>query len=214
MPLRFRELPQRPSGKKARPLHWFTIHQFLSQRHAHLYIKLEKYLLRESRKAKAVGSKRGLTSRAFATLYPNTVRYSIFIILYSQFEYTLNEICHELEKDYPSAIKLSDLNHKGIRRAHRFLEKVVRIEQPFEPEPWKRLEDLNILRNAIVHNDAKVEKHQSDLIQTIERINKWAPVRIEEHKVFLSPSFIEHASNLMFEQVQYIGVKLQAAGWD
>ncbi len=126
----------------------------------------------------------------------------------------MNEACLELEKDHPKAIQLSDLNHKGIRRAYAYLEKVVGIAQPFEPDSWKRLKDLNALRNVIVHNDAKVEKHQSEIIKAIDRINGWAPLRIEEGKVFLSEKFIESASHFIYEQVQHIGETLQLAGWD
>lgn len=217
----FPELHQRRTGKKADPLHWFTIHQFLSQHHAHLFNKLEEYLHSESQQYEAEVSKRSvttaadnLTSWAFATLYPNTVRYSIFIVLYGQFEYTMNEACLELEEDHPNAVRLSDLNHRGITRSYKYLEKVVGIAQPFEPDSWKKLKDLNRLRNVIVHNDAKVEKHESEIVKAIERINKWAPVRIEEKKVLLSQRFIECASHFIYEQVQHIGKTLQSAGWD
>ena len=126
----------------------------------------------------------------------------------------MNEACIELEKDHPNAVKLSDLSHKGITRAYKFMEKVVGIGQPFEPTSWQKLKDLNALRNVIVHNDAKIEKHQTEIIKTIERINTWLPIRIDENKVFLSENFIEHVSHFLHEQITHIGKKLQSAGWD
>lgn len=136
-------------------------------------------------------------SWAYATLYPNTVRYSLFITVYNHFEYSISEACIDLQKDHPNAVNLSDLNHKGITRAYKYLEKVVGIKEPFEPASWQKLKDLNDLRNVIVHNNAKIESRRTEISKVIERLEKWAPLRIEEDKVFLSKIFIERVSTFL-----------------
>jgi hypothetical protein len=221
MPHKFPELHQNTTGKKGDPLHWFTIHQFLSDHYANLFSKLEAYLISESDQYRADiqhirrrSARQDLSSWAFATLYPNTVRYSIFITLYNQFEHTMIEACTELEKDYPKSIRLSDLKDKGITRVHTYMERVVGIEQPFDPSSRQKLTDLNILRNLIIHNDAIIKKEQTKYIEAIQRINQWAPITIQETKIVLFPNFIEGLRRFLYEQIQYVGKKLQAAGWE
>jgi hypothetical protein len=217
----FPEVQQRLTLKKADPLLCFTIHNFLSQHYTHLFKKLEEYLLLECEQYLAklkelpiTTAQESINSWALETLYPHTVRSSLFITVYNQFEYSMNEACIELEKDHPEAVKLSDLNDRGIRQTYNYLGKVVGIKEPFEPTSWQKLKDLNALRNVIVHNDAKMKKHRTELIKAIERIKKWAPVRIEQDKVFLSETFLEHVNNFLYEQITHIGKKLKAAGWD
>jgi hypothetical protein len=215
----FPEIQQRLRLKKADPLIRFRVHNFLSQHYTHLFKKLEEYLLvahnqylTEIKDLPVTTAYVSIISWAFATLYPNTVRYSLFITVYNQFESSMIEACIELEKDHPNAVKLSDLKDKGMTRTYTYLEKVVGIKEPFEPTSWDKLKDLNALRNVIVHNNAKIEKPQTKI--SIERIQKWAPVRVKDDIVFLSETFIEHVNNFFHEQITYIAKKLEAAGWD
>ncbi|CAI4031797.1 putative HEPN_RiboL-PSP domain-containing protein [Nitrospira tepida] len=220
---RFPELNLRRTGRQGDPIARFTIHQFLSQHYINLFTKLEEYLTSEGeqywadiQKLSRRSAREDLNSWAFATLYPNTVRYAIFISLYNQFEFAMNEACTELEKDYPNDVKLSDLKDKGINRAYTYIKKVVGIPQPFEAASWKKLKDLNALRNLIVHNDSNItdKNRQVEAIKAIERISAWAPVTMQETKVVLSKDFMERVNRFLYEQVQYIGEKLQAAGWE
>lgn len=223
MSQRFAELHLRRTGKQGDPIARFTIHQFLSQHYINLFTKLEEYLTSEGelywadiQKLPRRSAREDLNSWAFATLYPNTVRYAIFITLYNQFEFTISEACTELEKDFPNDVKLADLKDKGITRAYTYIKKVVRIAQPFEAASWKKLKDLNALRNLIVHNDSNItdQNRQAEARKAIERISAWAPLDIKETKVVLSKDFMERVNRFLYGQVQYIGEKLQAAGWE
>jgi hypothetical protein len=182
MSQRFPALHLRRTGKQGDPIAPLTIHQFLSQHYSNLFTKLEGYLASESeqywaeiQKLPRRSASEDLNSWAFATLYPNTVRYTIFITLYNQFEFAMNEACAELEKDYSDDVKLSDLKDKGITRAYTYIKKVVGIPQPFEVASWKKLKDLNALRNLIVHNDSNItdKNRQADVMKAIERICAW-----------------------------------------
>lgn len=197
------------------------MHQFLCEHYQHLSDKLEEYLISEinqfSNTINSLGqrsAREDLNSWALATLYPNTVRYSMFITLYKQFEYALTEACHELEKDHPNSEKLSDLKDKGIRRAHTYLHKVVGIEEPFEPASWQKIKDLNTLRNKIIHNDAIIKTNEKDHINIVKRINVWAPVIIKETRIVLCNNFIKHASQFLYKQTSYVAENLRTAGWE
>lgn len=215
------EKNQHRTMQKGDPLRYFTIHQFLSDHYAHLFDKLEEYLISECDQYSATintferrSSKEDLNSWAFATLYPNTVRYSTFITLYKQFEYTLTEACLELEKDHPNRVELKDLKDKGIRRAHTYLRKVVEIKDPFLTPAWQKLQDLTTLRNFIIHNDAIIKTDTAEQIKLVQRINVWAPVVIKEARIVLSKNFIKHVSQFFHEQAEYVAKKLMSACWE
>ena len=210
--------------KKGEPLLAFGIYDFLSRHYPNLSSKLEEYLLSEKNQYDAEIKKlEQRTARedrslwAISTLYPNTIRYSLFITLFQQFEFAMTETCHELEKDYPNSVKLSELSDKGIARAHTYLRKVAGISEPFVPTAWGKIKDLNALRNIIIHNDAIIKADEPNRIrrvEVVERINQWAPVTIRNVRIRLSETFIEHASRFLNEQGDYLGRKLIAAGWD
>lgn len=221
MPHQSPELHHHRTRKKGDPLLTLTIHQFLSQHYSNLSNKLEEYLIseRDQYDAEIKGLERRSAREdgslwAFATLYPNTVPYSMFIALYQQFEFTMIEACTEMEKDYPNSKKLSELKGKGIQLAEAYLRKVVGISTPFEPTEWKKLKELNSLRNIIIHNDAIIKTDQVDRINLVQRINQWAPVTIQETRTVLSEHFIERTSQFLYEQADYLGRQLLSAGWE
>ena len=116
--------------KKGDPQVVFLGFHYLSNHYAQLCKKIGEFLTSEKDLLEADIKKlekrqvlKSVTLFALSSVYPNTIRYSLFITLYQQFEFTLTQVCIELEKDYPKGIKLTDLNHKGVTRAHTYLHK-------------------------------------------------------------------------------------------
>ncbi len=208
--------------KIADPHFLFLGFEYLCRHYAHLSNKIEDFLLSEKRDLEAeverLGRRRSILIRqsifAHTSLYPGTVRHSLFIALYQQFEFTINQVCVELEKDFPNNIKVSDLKDRGISRSHTYLQKVVGISDPFELGAWNKIKDLNDLRNLSVHNDGRIRESQiSKDTKTVERINEWAQVTIHESSILLSDGFVGKSCMFLLEQVYDFCDKLDAAGW-
>lgn len=93
--------------------------------------------------------------RKLAGYFPNLLRSSLFVTIYSTLENELNSLCRELSKE--DGLDVEDLRGNGIIRAGTFLSRVCRVDFPQESKEWKRLLEYNQLRNIIVHNNGKVE---------------------------------------------------------
>jgi hypothetical protein len=204
--------------KQGDPLFQIRIFYFLSEHYAPLSTKLESYLASERDQYESQGEalKDERLSFAISNLYPNTVRYSMFIMLYQQFELTLTNVCLELEKDYPNSKKMSDLpkKDKGVTRACTYLKTVAGMHEPFEPSSWSMIKDLNNLRNFIVHNDAMIKADRmSHMTKVVAGINQWAPVSLNGARIFLSKTFLRPTSSFLCEQAEQLGQKLISAGW-
>lgn len=185
---------RRPSSSardpRRNPLRHLEIFGFLAHHYKNLDVTLDRHLKNEShafdrktRKLKVRTAREDLKSWALRDLDPDVVRYAIFIAMYSQFEHYLNETCKELEPLHK--IKLSDLDHRGIKKASVYLTKVAGIKSPFSDTSWQKLSDLNKLRNQIVHANGIIESTQ-EIKKVVERINSWAPLGIKDTRVTLS----------------------------
>lgn len=195
-----------------RPLQTFG---FLALQYQKLSTKINELLASESetfdrkiKKLKRRTMKEDIESWALKTLYPDTIRYAMFVAIYSQFEFYLNETCKELERKHK--IKLSDLKDRGITRANTYLKKVVGFEAPFDRQSWQKVTDLNIVRNWIVHADGTIGPH--DDIKVINRINNWAPVEVRDSKIILSKPFNKNVSQLLHSSAKELFEQLKSAG--
>ena len=129
------------------PLRHLFVLGFLALHYKKLSTTLDKLLEserntfdRKIKKLKVRTIEEDTESWALKTLYPCTIQYAVFIAIYSQFEYYLNETCKELEHKHK--IKLSDLKDRGLTRANTYLKKVGGIDAPFSVQSWQRLTDL------------------------------------------------------------------------
>ena len=93
--------------------------------------------------------------------FPNLLRSSLFVTIYSVVENELNKICRQLAaKD---GLDVEDLRGNGIQRACTFLTRVCRVDFPDKSDEWKLLRNYNQLRNVIVHNQGYMETGNSHL---------------------------------------------------
>lgn len=111
---------------------------------------VEDFLDAQARRAESEEERRKL-----ADYFPNLLRSSLFVTIYSTLENELNRLCRELSKE--DGLDVEDLRGSGIIRAGTFLSRVCRVDFPQESKEWKRLLEYNQLRNIIVHNNGKVD---------------------------------------------------------
>jgi hypothetical protein len=91
-------------------------------------------------------------SANLSTEFPNTLRRSAFISLWSFFENSLNKLCEVYEYRLNLGINFKDMNENGIDRAKLYLKKVVKLDFPSSPKSnWVEIKKLRDIRNCIVH---------------------------------------------------------------
>jgi len=91
-------------------------------------------------------------------IFPNMLRRSFFVAIYSLIEAQLNAICHDQERTKGLQLSVEDSTNsdKSIGRARKYLVKEAKICFPDSPE-WNKLRDYQKLRNCIVHNEGRLE---------------------------------------------------------
>jgi hypothetical protein len=104
----------------------------------------------------------------YSELYPSILKTSVFISIYSFFEYQLLKQCTNKEI-------LSSIKDKGIDKGKEYFKKVFGIHSPFQSENWKFIKDCNKIRNVIVHNGGNMdtildENKQQEIRNIISRV--------------------------------------------
>ncbi len=126
---------------------------------------------------------------------------SNFLVLYSLFEYVLNEICYVIEKKSNLSLTLKDIHGAGIERARNYLVKVARVEMPFQSKHWQRAKLLSDIRNKIVHGNGEIdekftEKLKEDINKNIIKLNVFSELNVTEQKkkeILLSYEFVKQS---------------------
>lgn len=105
----------------------------------------------------------------FEYYFPNLLRRSTLIILFSFLEHQLDQLCELFASEQQLKIVHTDLRDKGIDRSRRYLKKVICLPLDDNSSIWQELKRIQKVRNAIVHNDAKLI--DKDVIKYVNETN-------------------------------------------
>ncbi|HDY85312.1 MAG TPA: hypothetical protein ENI26_07970 [Methylophaga aminisulfidivorans] len=105
----------------------------------------------------------------YQTVTPEFHRESLLISLYNFLEHQMNTLCEKLAVSIDSKIELRDLNGKGVERAKLYLTKMVGIDFNKVEMEWSHIQDINKVRNCIVHNGGKIPSNTSDKLHGVIR---------------------------------------------
>jgi hypothetical protein len=114
---------------------------------------MEDYLAEQAQAA--TGQEQTELEKAF----PNLLRSSVFVTIYSAIEAELTRLCRRQQQSRSLKLNLDELRGNGIVRAHNYLSRVCEIKVP-KGKYWRELLDYNALRNVIVHPDGE-ENHRT-----------------------------------------------------
>jgi hypothetical protein len=104
----------------------------------------------------------------FESYFPNLHRRSALIIIFSFLEHQLDQLCELFATTRKLDIVVTDLKDKGINRSRRYLKKVIRLSID-NSSVWQELKQIQKLRNVAVHNDAKLDSEEKDLIHYVDK---------------------------------------------
>src|SRR5574337_1915891 len=97
----------------------------------------------------------GIYLEALEDFFPDLLRKSFFVAIYSLIEMELNDRCVAMEKNTGLSFgDFSKTHHRAgfIRVARKYLKEVAGVNLPEDIEEWDTLEDYRILRNCLVHS--------------------------------------------------------------
>lgn len=120
--------------------------------------KAEKINLSDSNQRHDLIAKYGREIIDSQSAFPELLKNSLLITIYSLTEIHLSEICRFFERKNISKIKLKDLNGKGIEKSKKFLTKIAEIDFSSINSQWNFLKSLNLIRNNLVHNGSILPK--------------------------------------------------------
>jgi hypothetical protein len=104
----------------------------------------------------------------FSTSFPNILRKSIIVFIYSNFEHYLNQFC-ECEQ-YSKNISIQFVKGDGIFKSTGYINAYCGISTK-KITNWKEILCFNKIRNAIMHKHSIIE--EKDISSSICYINKY-----------------------------------------
>ncbi|MCF8051135.1 MAG: hypothetical protein K9L59_07850 [Desulfobacterales bacterium] len=104
----------------------------------------------------------------FEKVLPMLVGYSFVMMLFSELEFRINEICRELKKRDHLPLKINDFKGNLIERFSKFL--IIANKPPLENIEKAEITDFILIRNCVVHNNGFI-KNFSDPKKLRNRVN-------------------------------------------
>ena len=96
------------------------------------------------------------------------VNNAALILLYSQFEIELNNICVLIAKIKTKNILPKDLNGKGIFQSKNYLVKVLELDFSTVKDDWDIINKYNQLRNKLVHQNGQLEIPENKTLKSLD----------------------------------------------
>ncbi|PEW67024.1 hypothetical protein CN448_19030 [Bacillus cereus] len=85
--------------------------------------------------------------------FPNILRKSFIISLYSFLEQNLKKICKHLEKKYKLEPTFNSNIEKGIvQNCYEYLTNTAKVDLNLAQEEWRKIQKINKIRNHFVHD--------------------------------------------------------------
>lgn len=97
---------------------------------------------------------RVIFEQKFKTWIPTFAAYSATVLLHSIVETQLHAFAEHLGKKPGVKLRVKDVSGKGVDRSAIFWDRLLSIDVKTDPA-WNRLQDLQSLRNIIVHRGGK-----------------------------------------------------------
>jgi hypothetical protein len=106
----------------------------------------------------------------FLVQYPDILRSSLLISVYSFFENLLTKLCREIQVKMKLSVKYNSIAGKGIEKAKTYLTEVVGIDFPSNTMEWKQINDYKNIRNCFAHSEGVVKESDSKIRRSVQNL--------------------------------------------
>lgn len=140
-------------------------------------------------------------------VFVGTYRNSTLVTIYSFLENTMRSICVILQKfnDYP--IEVADLTGDGIQKSKTYLEKMAKIDFSKINSTWSNLQNLNLIRNCIVHVEGDAKNFKStDKLKNIISNNQYLSLE-RDRLIVVEREYIDFVINEVENFVNFLFLK-------
>lgn len=122
----------------------------------------------------------GILDEKFHTWIPTFAAYAATILLYSIVEVQLFAFADQIGKRQGSRLGVKDMAGRGVQQSAIYLDRVLSIDVKTDPA-WSRLNDLQSLRNIIVHRGGK-RGESDEQRKTVDELVRRYPQSLELRK--------------------------------
>lgn len=152
-----------------------------------------------------------LFSREYRTIqdiFIGTYRKSTLVSIYSFLENTMRSLCEYIYEVNEYPIKLDDLKGDGIQRSKEYLEKMAKIKFDSINSSWSNLQNLNALRNCIVHTEGDIKNFKrSQKLKNIVENNDYLSLE-RDRDIVIEREFIDETINEVEKLIDYLFFKI------
>lgn len=137
--------------------------------------------------------------------FPNILRKSFLVSLYSFLEHCLMEECRSRKGD---DILLSPSDIRGendIDRARVYLTKILRINFPSDSTEWEEIQNIRRLRNCIVHNHGECDKDKYKSVRDYV-IRNPTTLSLSGDEIILSGDYCKRALSIVAKFIKLLSV--------
>ncbi|MDM8149979.1 hypothetical protein [Priestia megaterium] len=110
-------------------------------------------------------------NHVYSIQFPNILRSSLLISIYSFLENQLTRLCKELQMKMELSVKYNSINGKGIEKAKVYLSDVVKLDFPSGSQEWQKINNYQNIRNCFAHSEGIVKDEDKKLIRSIEKLD-------------------------------------------
>jgi len=139
---------------------------------------------------------------AYSIQFPNILRSSLLISVYSFLENQLTRLCKELQAKMNLSVKYGSLSGKGIEKAKVYLSDVVNLDFPSNSQEWQKIKDYQNIRNCFAHSEGIINEGDKKLIHSVEKIDSVSIIGYEAditmgRSIHLEKDFINNLINTL-----------------
>jgi hypothetical protein len=143
--------------------------------------------------------------------FPNMLRRSALITVYSYFEHELVKLCGIVKNEKKLSLAFADLREDGIERAVNYLGKVANLDTKKADPLWSSLAHIKIVRNTIVHRDGRIHDADGKIPDKLSTAAKALPhIKMDDYEVILEAGFVEFAVTSFTHYFKLLDDSIQA----
>jgi len=143
--------------------------------------------------------------------FPNLQRRSALLTLVGLFEHEIDKLCEKHSSEIDLKICLSDITGKGLERSTKYLLKVAGIDTCKTSAEWKRIKQIQVLRNSLIHQNGKITDANGQIIPNImTHINEQEYLSHDNGEVLIGSGYLKFVLYTYHEYIRLLDKSIKA----